>query len=369
MSDSNKLCIYFKTGNCRYGEDCDFLHISCNRCRNPPNPLCAYGHPARSQFHAQMAVNRQVVHKPTPVIIPQQHAPSHYHCYICDSTCTSQQQLHEHYQGKAHQLKVNETCPFRCDTCDVNCTSQVQLAQHFRGKSHQDKSGILSEKKVSDGIAKAASHPQGNLPDAKDESVHIEEFLANSGVSRARDISKKLFYDNIGSVKKLDLMRVKCTLRSKLSAVGLDQDDIELVEKELSRTSTATAVETRLPAPTAKEAAPAAIDTEPWQSCKGARGIFNVLVIGETGSGKSTLINTLTNFFKGGTLDKMKIAIPTRFFPRSTERFQHSERSVTKTSESQTDECTQYQFCNLAGRVTVNIIDSPGLGTICLARV
>ncbi|XP_055329040.1 uncharacterized protein LOC129581810 [Paramacrobiotus metropolitanus] len=85
---------------------------------------------------------------------------------------------------------------------------------------------------------------------------------------------------------------------------------------------------------------------------------YIVLLLGETGSGKSTLINYLTNFFQGGDLLQPKIAVPNRYY-RSTEAYTHSEKSIGDQSKSKTAKCSTYEF-NLEGK-DFRFIDSPGL--------
>jgi ribosome biogenesis GTPase A len=84
-----------------------------------------------------------------------------------------------------------------------------------------------------------------------------------------------------------------------------------------------------------------------------------VLLIGETGSGKSTFINYVTNFFCGGTFMNVKVAIPTCYHC-STENLASDELSVKDPSSSQeagscTDSCTSYHLDDFV------FIDTPGL--------
>ncbi|CAI4232656.1 unnamed protein product [Auanema sp. JU1783] len=84
----------------------------------------------------------------------------------------------------------------------------------------------------------------------------------------------------------------------------------------------------------------------------------NILLIGETGSGKSTLINYLTNYFHGGSLEKPRIAIPTKHY-EATEEYQSSEKDLQDAKKSKTSECTTYGFTK--GSCLYNFIDTPGL--------
>ncbi|KXJ78528.1 hypothetical protein RP20_CCG004383 [Aedes albopictus] len=84
----------------------------------------------------------------------------------------------------------------------------------------------------------------------------------------------------------------------------------------------------------------------------------NIILLGETGSGKSTLINYLTNYFHNGTLENLKIAIPTKHY-KATEGLNHHEDNVQDSSNSQTRACAVYNFRK--EDTIFNFIDTPGL--------
>lgn len=95
------------------------------------------------------------------------------------------------------------------------------------------------------------------------------------------------------------------------------------------------------------------------KSKKIPEGDYRILVFGETGSGKSTFINTLTNYYLKGDLDKLRVSIPTKFH-HDTENFRHNEADVRDTSRAQTQDVTEYKF-DLDKKTTFRIMDTPGL--------
>lgn len=85
-----------------------------------------------------------------------------------------------------------------------------------------------------------------------------------------------------------------------------------------------------------------------------------VLLMGETGSGKSTFINYLANYFLEGTIESPKTIIPTKWKSEPTVPgyASHSEADVSDQSRSQTLECRMYSF--LKNGIIYRFIDSPG---------
>lgn len=86
--------------------------------------------------------------------------------------------------------------------------------------------------------------------------------------------------------------------------------------------------------------------------------MYNILLLGETGSGKSTLINYLTNHFKSGNLSNLSISIRTKFH-EATEGLENSEKDFIDLKKSQTIKCTTYNFEK--NGLNFNFIDTPGL--------
>lgn len=98
---------------------------------------------------------------------------------------------------------------------------------------------------------------------------------------------------------------------------------------------------------------------ETTQEIFDSSGIAKVLIIGETGAGKSTFINYLTNYFRHGNLENLHVAIPTKYHPEVTEKFIHCEMNVHNTTQSMTDSCNQYMFSTDSHQYL--FVDTPGL--------
>lgn len=92
-------------------------------------------------------------------------------------------------------------------------------------------------------------------------------------------------------------------------------------------------------------------------------GSHRFVIIGETGCGKSTFINTMTSFFLDGTLANPRICIPNKYYD-STENYDDSERDILDNSKAQTNEVTEYLFESKDGRRILQqiiLMDTPGI--------
>ncbi|GAQ80006.1 hypothetical protein KFL_000440080 [Klebsormidium nitens] len=92
-----------------------------------------------------------------------------------------------------------------------------------------------------------------------------------------------------------------------------------------------------------------------------------IMVIGASGAGKSTFINTVVNFFRGGSLDpfgrNLRVAIPNRYFRATEAEGKYAkEMHLSNVKVAKTDECTPYHFKYQGQRVT--LVDTPGLADI-----
>jgi ABC-type multidrug transport system fused ATPase/permease subunit len=99
----------------------------------------------------------------------------------------------------------------------------------------------------------------------------------------------------------------------------------------------------------------------PW-SWRTSTKRTNILVIGETGAGKSTFINIATSFFRKGSVrcPEKTMSIPT--LHHLSVGGKHTENDLTRTSISSTSGVTNYTFRDDQSGAEVVIIDTPGLG-------
>ena len=77
-----------------------------------------------------------------------------------------------------------------------------------------------------------------------------------------------------------------------------------------------------------------ALGDRPGQTLK--RGSFKAILWGETGSGKSTLINYSANFFLEGSVVDLKIVIPTKYLNATESSSNSSEMNVHDSTVSKT---------------------------------
>ncbi|CAF3413700.1 unnamed protein product [Rotaria socialis] len=101
---------------------------------------------------------------------------------------------------------------------------------------------------------------------------------------------------------------------------------------------------------------------------------INILLMGQTGTGKTTFINSLANYFIHDTLDEaikdeIKIIIPTSFYFHDEETFEAKlinigditdDEGVNERGQSCTQQCRSFIFP--FGSRNLRLIDTPGMG-------
>ncbi|CAB4490857.1 hypothetical protein RhiirA1_524305 [Rhizophagus irregularis] len=89
-----------------------------------------------------------------------------------------------------------------------------------------------------------------------------------------------------------------------------------------------------------------------------------ILLLGGTGTGKSTIINMMANYFLGGTIENPKVVIPTKFFKVTENAYErnNSEAKIGDVTKSQTTNCCNYTFKHSGNSFYDFIfIDTPGM--------
>ena len=103
---------------------------------------------------------------------------------------------------------------------------------------------------------------------------------------------------------------------------------------------------------------------------KNKKNTKRFLLLGDSGSGKTTFINYVTNFFYGETKFEQIISDPTRvqiavpcknWHENVSEQFKNksNERNINDLTQSQTSDCFEYLFENNV--LKISFIDSPGI--------
>lgn len=86
----------------------------------------------------------------------------------------------------------------------------------------------------------------------------------------------------------------------------------------------------------------------------------SIMVIGETGVGKSTLVNMIASYLTKSTVEKPYIVIPNKFHPiPSDKKYTNSEDDVQNRKKAQTQKATTYSFPHNGG--VFSIVDTPGM--------
>jgi GTPase SAR1 family protein len=109
------------------------------------------------------------------------------------------------------------------------------------------------------------------------------------------------------------------------------------------------------------------------RNCPADREI-NILLLGQTGVGKTTFINSLANYLTHDTLDEavkdeMQVVIPTSFSFTNPETFEqktiniddkNKSENINENGQSSTQQCRSYVFP--IGDRNLRLIDTPGMG-------
>jgi predicted GTPase len=95
-----------------------------------------------------------------------------------------------------------------------------------------------------------------------------------------------------------------------------------------------------------------------WANVKGHK---KVIVLGGSGHGKSTFINSLHNYFKNLPIEKMEVVIRTPFLNAVNSAPKDTEMDFHDSTSSKTQYCTEYRFPSPDNRSSITFVDTPGL--------